>query len=179
VIIDPGTVDMSSMSALREAFRNAPEPTLDDLVGTHEGEFIGPLWLRTAGPMMTRLGRMSGWCGKRFAPAEDGAAEVGTAEFGTADDGPAGDGPAHLVGVNLVRSSGGVSDSVPIKAAIGPSRLDGRPALIVGYPVDAPFPWPGVTDELRPLGDGVLLGMTFGIPGSPPHGAPFLLRRTG
>jgi hypothetical protein len=162
--IDPGTVDLGSMSALRQAFLSAPDPTLADLVGTHEGEFIGPGWLRAAGPVMTRLGRMPGWCGKRFAPAEGGPTEGGTAD---------------LVGVNLVRSGGQVSDSVPIKAAIGPSRLDGRPALIVVYPVDAPFPWPRVTDELRPFGDGVLLGMTFGIPASPPHGAPFLLRRTG
>jgi hypothetical protein len=160
--IDRQTIDMCSMRsmrALRAAFRSAPEPDLADLVGTHEGEFIGPVWLRAAGPLATRLGRMPGWCGKRFAPTQDGT--------------------EHLVGVNLVRSGGRASDSVPIKAAIGPSRLDGRPALIVAYPVDAPFPWPRVTDELRPLGDGVLLGMTFGIPASPPNGAPFLLRRTG
>lgn len=172
--IDPGTVDMGSMSALREAFRNAAEPTLADLVGTHEGEFIGPAWLRAAGPVMTRLGRMQGWCGKRFAPIEDSLDEGGP-DGGRPDGGR----QAHLVGVNLVRSGGQVSDSVPITAAIGPSRLDRRPALIVGYPVDAPFPWPRVTDELRPLGDGVLLGMTFGIPASPPNGAPFLLRRIG
>ena len=84
----------------------------------------------------------------------------------------------HLVGVNLVRSGGQVERLGADEAAIGPSRLDGRPALIVGYPVDAPFPWPRVTDELRPFGDGVLIGMTFGIPASPPSGAPFLLRRT-
>lgn len=155
--VDPGTVDMRSLGALRAAFRSASDPALVDLVGAHEAEFIGPGWLRAAGPVMTRLGRMPGWCGKRFAPAEDGS--------------------MYLVGVNLVRVGGRVSDSVPIKAAIGPSRLDGRPALIVGYPVDAPFPWPRVTDELRPFGDGVLLGMTFGIPGSLPGGAPFILRR--
>jgi hypothetical protein len=154
--IDPGTVDMGSTRALQEAFRSAPDPAVEDLVGAHRGEYVGPLWLRTAGPVITRLGRMPGWYGKRFALADDGTT---------------------LVGVNLLRSGEQIVDSVPMKAAVGPSRLDGRPALIIGYPVDAPFPWPRVTDELRPFGDGALIGVTFGIPGSLPGGAPFLLRR--
>ncbi|HSO05098.1 MAG TPA: hypothetical protein VLQ92_11500 [Candidatus Limnocylindrales bacterium] len=158
--IDPSTVDMRSTSALREAFGNAAEPTVEHLVGEHRGEYVGPLWLRTVGPVMMRLGRMPGWYGKRFTPAPDGTA-------------------AMLVGVNLLRSGEQVIDSIPMTAAVGPSRRDGRPALIIGYPVDAPFPWPRVTDELRPFGDGALIGVTFGIPGSLPGGTPFLLRRIG
>ena len=68
--IDPGTVDMGSTRALQEAFRSAPAPTVDDLVGSHRGEYVGALWLRTAGPVITRLGRMPGWYGKRFTLAE-------------------------------------------------------------------------------------------------------------
>ena len=155
--VDPGTVDMGSTRALQEAFRSAPEPTADDLVGAHRGEYVGARWLRTAGPVMMRVGRMPGWYGKRFAPSDEGA--------------------STLVGVNLLRSGDQIVDSVPMKAAVGPSRLDGRPALIIGYPEDAPFPWPRVTDELRPFGKGALIGVTFGIPGSLPGGTPFLLRR--
>jgi hypothetical protein len=154
---DPRTVDMGSVRALQEAFRSAPSPTPQDLVGTHRAEYVGPWWLRAAGPVITRLGRMPGWYGKRFALAEEGA--------------------STLVGVNLLRSGEQVVDSFPMTAAVGPSRLDGRPALIIGYSVDAPFPWPRVTDELRPFGDGALIGVTFGIPGSLPGGSPFLLRR--
>lgn len=157
--IDPERVDMGSSGALREAFRSAPEPVLEDLSGTHRGEYVGPLWLRTAGPVIMRLGRMPGWYGKRFALADDGT--------------------SMLVGVNLLRSRERITDSVPMAAAIGPSRLDGRLALIIGYPVDAPFPWPRVTDELRPFGDRALIGVTFGIPGSLPGGTPFVLRRIG
>jgi hypothetical protein len=155
--IDPETVDMGSTRALQEAFRFAPEPTVEDLVGAHRGEYVGARWLRKVGPAIMRVGRMPGWYGKRFALAEGDA--------------------SALVGVNLLRGGDQIVDSVPMKASVGPSRLDGRPALIIGYPVDAPFPWPRVTDELRPFGDGALIGVTFGIPGSVPGGTPFLLRR--
>ncbi len=154
-----GALDMGSTGALREAFRSGPDPTVEHLVGEHAGEYVGPRWVRTAGPVIMRLGRMPNWYGKRFALADDGT--------------------PTLVGVNLLRSGEQIVDSVPMTAAIGPSRLDGRPALIIGYPVDAPFPWPRVTDELRPLDDSALIGVTFGIPGSLPGGTPFLLRRTG
>jgi hypothetical protein len=157
--IDPGTVDLGSTRALQETFRSAPDPTTDDLVGVHRGEYVGARWLRTAGPVIMRLGRMPGWYGKRFALAEEES--------------------TTLVGVNLLRSGEQIIDSVPMTAAIGPSRVDGRAALIIGYPVDAPFPWPRVTDELRPFGDGALIGVTFVIPGWLPGGTPFLLRRIG
>jgi hypothetical protein len=155
--IDPATVDLRSLAALREAFRAAPEPTLELLVGEHEATFVGPGWLRAAaGPSMWIV-RMPGWCGKRFS----------------ADD----DGDGVIAGFNLVRRRGVVSESIPITASLSPSRLDGRPAIGVAYPADAPFPWPRVRDEFRAFGAGVLLGMTFGIPLAPPGGAPFLLRR--
>ncbi len=157
--IDPGLVDMGSVRALHEAYGSAPVPTPDHLVGEHRGEYVGPVWLRAASPVMMRLARMPGWYGKRFTLAEDGT--------------------ATLVGVNLLRSGEQIIDSIEMTAGIGPSRRDGRPALIIGYPVDAPFPWPRVVDELRPFGDSALIGVTFGIPGSLPGGTPFVLRRIG
>ena len=154
--IDPGTVDMGSTRALQEAFRSAPDPTVEDLVGAHRGEYVGALWLRTAGPVIARLGRDARLVRQALRPG------------GRRDD---------PVGVNLLRSGEQIVDSVPMKACVGPSRLDGRPALIIGYPVDAPFPWPRVTDELRPFGDGALIGVNVRDPRVASRGAPFLLRR--
>jgi hypothetical protein len=155
--IDPGTVDRGSMGALRDAFRRAPEPTLADLVGTHEGELVGPKWLRAALQRALAIGGMPGWCGKRF--------EAGPDE----PDGVA-------VGVNLLRREGQLRDSIPMTARIGPSRVDGRPSLVISYPHDGPFVWALVVDELRPFGAGTLLGITFEIP-RVPLGIPFLLHR--
>jgi hypothetical protein len=155
--IDPGRVDLHSLRALQSAFRAAPEPTVDDLVGEHEAEFVGPAWLRAAAPLTMRLLGMPGWCGKRFDP-------------------DSGDG--ILRGVNRVRRGGVVSDSIPIAARLDASRMDGRAALVITYPPEARFPWPRVRDEFRPFGAGTLLGITFGIPLSPPGGTPFLMHRT-
>ena len=143
--IDRETIDMRSMRALREAFRSAPEPDLADLVGAHEGEFIGPAWLRAAGPVAIRLGRMPGWCGKRFAPAQDGA--------------------EHLVGVNLVRSGGrverlGADDGCDRAVAAGRSpgadrRLPGGRTLplAAGHRRAAPLRrWRAARDDIRDPG---------------------------
>jgi hypothetical protein len=86
---------------------------------------------------------MPKWCGKRFhAPAP---------------------GATSLDGENLLRSNDGVVGSIPLTVAVGPSREDGLPALIVSYPDDARWPWRNVHDELRPFGEGTLLGLTFGL----------------
>lgn len=62
--------------------------------------------------------------------------------------------------------------SVPVSARNGTASLDGRPAVLVQYPYDAPFPWRRVTDEPRLIGEGILLGLACGIPGTPASGAP-------
>ena len=62
-------------------------------------------------------------------------------------------------------------------AHIGPSRVDGRPALVVKYPSDARWPLNRVTDELRPLDDRTLVGLSFGLPLAPRAGVPFVLSR--
>lgn len=144
----------ASLRQLREAFLAAPVPTLDLLVGFRESEFAGPLWLRSSGPLALALTGMPGWAGKRFRTTND---------------------PALLEGENVLRRGGALVPSIPMRAAIEPATLDGRPALVVRYPADARWPWRGVRDELRALPDGRLIGMTYGLPGAPPKGGPFLL----
>jgi uncharacterized protein len=152
-----GVSDKHALSALQRAFREAPAPELRRLVGSHEAEFVGPAWLRLPGPLTMRLTGMPGWCGKAFhVPANGGDS---------------------LEGENLLRRHGHLEKSIPMRAEVAPSRVDGRPALVVSYPPDAPRPWRGVNDELRPLDERTLLGLTFGIPGAPKGGSPFLLHR--
>ncbi|MDP9270957.1 MAG: hypothetical protein M3O76_05100 [Actinomycetota bacterium] len=142
-----------------ESAKSATVARLTALVGEHDGEFAGPWWLRSTGPITMWLTGMPGWCGKSFRPPTSGSDVI--------------------EGTNLVRRGDQLVASIPMNARIAPSRVDGRTALIVHYPKDARFPWRNVTDELRPLDDRTLLGLSFGIPGSPPGGAPFLLRRKG
>lgn len=100
---------------------------------------------------------MPGWCGKTLRLSDD---------------------DSLLIGENRSRGADGqISASIPIAAHIGIARLDRRPALIVDYPHTAPWPWRHVTDELRPIDEHTLLGLTYGIPATPPAGVPFLLHR--
>jgi hypothetical protein len=151
------TIGTSSLGALRRAFHQAPAPELELLVGVHEGQFAGPIWLRASGAPTMVLTGMPNWYGKRFRAGSPGA--------------------TSLEGENLLRSDGGLVDSIPLTVAVGPSRVDRLPALVVRYPTDARWPWRGVTDELRPFGDGTLLGLTFGLMPAFFGGLPFLLHR--
>lgn len=147
----------SSLGELRRAFRQAPAPELELLIGVHEGQFAGPIWMRVSGAPTMVLTGMPKWCGKRFrAPAL---------------------GATSLEGENLLRGDDGRVSSIPLTVEVGPSRVDGLPALVVSYPTDARWPWRGVTDELRSLGDGTLLGLTFGLMPAFFGGVPFLLHR--
>jgi hypothetical protein len=100
---------------------------------------------------------MHGWWGKQFRPR-------------------AGAGDA-LEGENLVRRRGRLVESIPMTARLAPSRVDGRTAIVIRYPPDARWPHRMVTDELRPLDDHTLLGLSFGLPLAPRAGAPFILQR--
>lgn len=121
-------------------FRALPDPSLSAIEGTHEAVFVGPAVLRAAAPRAIALGGMPRWYGKRFAAS--GAPDV-------------------LEGVNLLRAPGGGFDErLSMRAAVAPSWLDGRPALVVSY-VDAPPPWRWVRDEFRSLDETTLLGLTF------------------
>jgi hypothetical protein len=150
------TVDLpnASVRELQRAFRDAPEPELDALIGTHEAEFAG--WLRLGGPLAMRVTGMPGWWGKRFRAAGGGDS---------------------LEGENLLRRQGRLVESIPMTAQIAPSRVDGRRAILIRYPPDARWPHNRVNDELRPLDDQTLLGLSFGLPLAPPGGARFILHR--
>lgn len=153
---DTGSVPAAaSLRHLRAAFLEAPTPTLELLIGTRRAAFAGPFWLRSVGPLTMATTGMRGWYGKHFWLDPEH--------------------PLTLQGCNLVRRGDGLVDSVPMRASLEPATLDGRSALVVRYPADAPFPWRRVRDELRLLPDGRLLGLTYGIPGAPPGGAPFFL----
>lgn len=142
-----------SIRALRRTFAALPAGTPDDLIGTYEGEFVGPLWLRApARPGLALLG-MPGWWGKRFTDGGDGT----------------------LRGENVVRRGGELRGSLAMTGALEPSGLDGRPALVTTY--TAPV-WRHVVDEFRPLERGTLLGMSYvDLPGLRRQPLPFLLHR--
>jgi hypothetical protein len=152
-----GASPRGSVRSLQRAFRDAPAPELGALVGNHEARFAG--WLRVGGPLAMRLTGMPGWWGKRFRT-------------------PAGDDDL-LEGENLLLRGGRLVESIPMRARIGSSRVDGRPALLISYPPDARWPHRRVNDELRPLDEGTLLGLSFGLPLAPRGGAPFILHRRG
>ena len=132
-------------------FDRCEPPSLESVAGRWRSEFIGPLWLRLPAPVFLAVRGMPFWAGKRFEAPVEGAAH----------------------GVNVLEVRGFRKDSFPVTAT-----LEGRD-LVVRYPADAPWPWPGVVDRLRQRDTNTLLGMTFGLPLMPPKGAPFLLRRAG
>ncbi|MBJ7471559.1 MAG: GMC family oxidoreductase [Solirubrobacteraceae bacterium] len=149
----PAPAASSSLRVLRRAFQDARTPALDDLVGFRKAQFAGPAWLRALGPITMATTGMPGWQGKRFRHSGD----------------------ARLAGENLVRRGNALEPSIPMHASLEAATADGRPALVVRYPADARWPWRRVRDELRPLADGRLLGMTYGLPGTSPKGVPFIL----
>jgi hypothetical protein len=104
-----------------------------------------------------RLTGMPGWWGKRFR-----------APLGGGDS---------LDGENVLLRGGRLVDSIPMRARIGSSRVDGRLALLITYPPDARWPHRRVNDELRPVDEDTLLGLSFGLPLAPRGGAPFILHR--
>ncbi|MRJ75429.1 hypothetical protein GEV29_02670 [Aeromicrobium sp. SMF47] len=154
------TIHDHSLRALRRAWGSLPDPRLADLSGTFEASYVGAP-LRTVAPRGLALVGLPRWFGKRFRPTDADA--------------------AHLTGVNLLRGADGtgLSETLPMTATVGPSLADGRPALLVTYPGDAPRPWRWVRDEFRPWDDDTLLGMTFvDVPGlRRAPGTPFVLTR--
>lgn len=148
--------DQASLVEVRDLFAAAGEPTTDMLVGRHQARFVGPAWWRhLAVGLVAALG-MPGWAGKEFWPTAD---------------------PEVLDGRNLLLRRGTLVPSFPMRARVAPSRFDGRPALVVTYPVPAPWQWRQVTDELRPLTPGSLVGLTISSLPVMPGGLPFRLDR--
>jgi hypothetical protein len=149
--------EKESVRALQRMFREASAPELAALAGRHEARFAG--WLRLGGPLAMRLTGMPGWWGKQFRV-------------------PAGGGD-RLEGENVLHRRGRLVESIPMTAQIAPSRVDGRPVILIKYPSDARWPHSRVNDELRPLDEHTLLGLSFGLPLAPRGGAPFILHRRG
>jgi len=153
-----GVGTSSSLRVCAAAFRAAADPVLADLVGRHRAEMVGPFWMRRSAPLLLAATGMPGWMGKQFAAPSSADAR-------------------ELVGHNLVDDHGIAEPSLPMTARLGTSRLDDRSAIVLTYAPDAPFPWRNVVDEVRPVGDGRLLGLSYNIVPGVPVGAPFLLHR--
>ena len=119
-----------------------PAPDLASLrtevAGDLRASFVRPLTrLAPAGLGLVGLPR---WQGKRFRDDVDGG----------------------LAGTNLLRrGDGALAEVLAMRATVGPSLADGRPAVVVAYAADARRPWRWVRDELRQRPDGTLLGMTW------------------
>jgi hypothetical protein len=146
----------SALSEFTAAFADADDATLGTLVGRFRATMAGPWWMRLPAPSVVGLTGMPGWWGKEF--------------FGpAADDGT-------LRGHNLLDSHGTLTPSLPMTARLGTSRQDGRAALLLTYPGDTPRPWRHVTDEVRALADGRLLGLSYDIVPGISTAVPFLLQ---
>jgi hypothetical protein len=109
-------------------FGGLAAPTLEDLVGQWDGEFIGRPALRRLTVALTAPTRMRGWCGKLI------------------DD----SGNVH----NLVRRGRRVVRAVDATASSGTSLLDGKPAIVVDYSKTSRPPGCWVRGELRWLVEG-------------------------
>lgn len=148
----------ASLAALRQQFEQAAEPDLRQVLGLHQAQYLGPLWLRVGGPLGVAVLGMPGWAGKRF-PAGGQA------------------GPT-VSGWNMRRHRGHLVESLPMTARVEASITDERAAIVATYAADSPWPWRGVRDELRPVSADTLLGLSFGLPLFS-AGLPFLLVRRG
>ena len=137
-----------SLQHFRSRFLHLPPAVPRE--GDYDSALAGPLWLRSIGPPGLALLGLPGWCGKRFLAAGEG--------------------------INLLKGRKGIRPALPFRWEHGPSAIDGREALLIRYPADARWPWPGVTDELRQWEPGLWLGMTYARkPSSLAGPLPFLL----
>lgn len=141
------------MRDTRRVFAHLSAPAVADLAGRWDGVLVGRPTLRWLSVVLTVVGRMRGWCGKRV----DASGDVR----------------------NRVRRHGVVGESVRVTAAGGRSRLDGRPATIVDHSTAKP-PVSWVRGELRWLAPGTeVLGVLLFPIGRHRIGPfPFRLTRT-
>jgi hypothetical protein len=128
-----GVVELGALYARGKA------PRLIDLEGTPRGRmlaFVGPLGRGRAFEGLRRFAeaRYFPWDGKSFAAKDDRSGG----------------------GINRVR---GVGDLFRFETRVGPSRVDGKPCLILDYDLrDNPWFIRKIHDELRQVGDGLFLG---------------------
>ncbi len=124
-----------NITQLKQAFRQAASIQATDLHGFYAGVPAGPWWFRLgSGPTMGMTG-FGGWLGKQVL----------------------GGGRA----VNLFGSQSSPEQRFPMTLGRRTSWIDGQDTLVLNYPADARKPWCWVTDELRRMPDGRILGMTF------------------
>jgi hypothetical protein len=120
----------------RRAFTDLETPREAELVGQWRGALAGTPWLRRFAEACALVTPFRGWCGKQFP----------------------GDGTV----VNRVLRSGSEVPGVVGVVAVGPSQLDGRPALAVTYRRTALPPARWMRGEVRWLHEGTAaLGMLF------------------
>lgn len=148
-IPDARDLNRKSLSTFKPFFTTLDPPQLDSLAGVYEAGFTGPGWLRlSAGPSLA-LGGLGGWWGKDFTPGG---------------------------GMNIVLRQGQFQRIFPFHTRLDASAIDGKPAIIVRYSEECPFPWTHIFDELRQIEAGRLLGMTLvDAPGLRRLAFPFLL----
>jgi hypothetical protein len=131
----PPDLPQLGITSLKQTFRQGAPLVAADLKGFYAGVPAGPWWFRLgSGPTMGLTG-FGGWMGKQFL----------------------GKGRA----VNLFRAGSTTEQRFPMTLSRAASRIDGVDTLMLNYPADARAPWCWVTDELRQMPDGRILGMTF------------------
>lgn len=143
-----------SIGAFPALFRSLPVVPVESLQGLYSGQLTGPLWLRLfSGPLLGLLG-LPRWWGKLVA------------------------GPG--VGFNLARHGQAIASTVPFTLERRPSLIDGQLGVTLVYAEAARLPLPWLVDELRPLDENTLLGMSmFARLGLHRLPVPFLLHRLG
>lgn len=145
---------MTNALTLLRQWSDLPAPSLDDLVGTWRAEFVPPL--RHIAPVGLGLIGLPRWYGKRF-------------EW---------DGPQGLIGTNLIRTRDGSDgeERLIMRVTLGRSTRDGLPVAVVTYATDAAPPWRWIRDELRGIGGGSVVGLSYVYaPAVRTLGLPFLL----
>jgi len=130
---DARDLNKKALSTFKPLFATLDPPDLKLLTGVYEAAVTGPGWLRmSAGPSLALSG-LGGWWGKDFT--EGG-------------------------GINIVLRDGQMQRIIPFQTTLAASAIDGRPAVVVRYTDECPFPWPHIFDEVRQIEAGRLLGMT-------------------
>lgn len=124
-----------NISRLKRAFAQGRSIEAKELKGFYAGVPAGPWWFRLGSAPTMGMTGFGGWMGKQFL----------------------GKGRA----VNLFQAGASTQQRFPMTISRSSSRIDGNDTLTLIYPIDARVPWRWVTDELRRMDDGRILGMTF------------------
>ena len=141
-----------SLTQLHARYAQLPAVAPQVRLGSWRATFVGPWWLRlSAGPSVALSG-LPGWYAKRLSTPE--------------------------AAVNLLRSSAGLREALPMACSEQASWLDGKPCAALSYGAATRLPWRWVRDELRQLDEQHCLCLTFvDLPLLRRIGFPFVLVR--